>query len=143
LTQDAANASFLSSSIRLWLIIAILSAILGNVFAWRFTHCSSNLFGSLVLSVGFVLFSLIMCRGATLWLLRDPSANPLLRAIAIPIGAIAPLSLAGIILFRMQYLEKVETQMCGASLMVGISYIGAFVWGFVMRRRLRLLNRGR
>jgi hypothetical protein len=120
-------------------MIAILSAALGNVLGWRLMDCSPNLPGSVTLSAGFVLFSLVMCRGVSLWLLRDPKANAILCALAIPIGAVAPLSLGGIALFRMQYLEKVETHMCGASLTVGISYLGALVWGIVIRDRRRLL----
>jgi hypothetical protein len=133
----SADESFLSASIRLWSIIVILSAVIGNFLAWRLTDCSSNLSGSVTLSVGFALFSLVMCRGVSLWLLRDPKANAILRALAIPIGAVAPLSLGGIALFRMQYLERVETHMCGASFTVGISYVGALIWGILIRHRHR------
>jgi hypothetical protein len=135
----SADESFLSASIRLWSIIVILSVVVGNFLAWRLTDCSSNLPGSVTLSIGFALFSLVMCRGVSLWLLRDPKANAILRALAIPIGAVAPLSLGGIALFRMQYLEKVETHMCGASFTAGISYVGALIWGVLIRHRRRLL----
>jgi hypothetical protein len=72
--------------------------------------------------------------------LREPKANAILSAFTIPIGAIAPLSLGGIVLFRMQYLEKLEAQMCGASFTVGLSYVGAVVWGIVVRHRRHRLQ---
>ena len=139
--NSAPEAAFLRTSVRLWTVIAVCSAVIGNVLAWRFTDCSSNLLGSITLSVGFVFFSLVMCRGTSRWLLHEPKANAILLAFTIPIGAVAPLSLGGIALFHMQYLDKVETQMCGVSFTVGVCYVGALVWGIAVRHRRRLVQR--
>jgi hypothetical protein len=137
----ASDKPFLIASVQLWTLIAVASALLGNLFAWRVMDCSPNVFKSSLLSAGFILLSIVMCRGVTKMLQRDARANAILRAFLIPIGAIGPLSLGGIAFSGMQYLSRVGTQMCGLNLTLGLSYIGAIVWGVIVRRRLKLTNR--
>jgi hypothetical protein len=130
-------AVFVEQAVNLWIPFAFSSVTLGDAVGFFFTQCSSNKAGVIALSSGYLLLSVLMCRGVSVRLWREKNAVVLLNALAIPIGAVAPLSIAAILFFGPHYLQDATDHMCGVSLSVGLSYLAAVIWGLLIRQKRR------